>query len=195
MGGRGGGAHKCKCVISSIDYLVLPYTNCKLWKWDLLSLCLLNPKISYRHLTEISSCYYGPSPMKTLTRGPSLSPIKGVNFYRFLISASLSAIPLILHKWLLIITLINNSQKVVPDLHASMNASMNLNRFNMSFYCDDFFDKEIKWLKLLIIAWVARGIRVQKCFLSAERQGIFFSIFLAALQPNSFSACFWGLCF
>ena len=116
--------------------------------------------------------------MKTLTRGPSLSPIKGVNFYRFLISASLSAIPLILHKWLLMITLINNSQKVVPDLHASMNASMNLNRFNMSFYCDDFFDKEIKWVKLPIIAWVARGIRLQKGFLSAERQGIFFPFFL-----------------
>ena len=173
MGGRGG-AHKGKCMISSIDYLLLHTPNCKPWKWNLLSLCLLNPKISYRHLTEISSRYYGPSLMRTLTRGPSLSPIKGVNFYSFLISASLSGIPLILHKWLLMITLINNSEKVVPDLHASMNASMNLNRFNMSFYCDDFFDKEIKWVKLLIIAWVARGIRVQKCFLSAERQGIFF---------------------
>ena len=130
-------------------------------------------------------------PIRTLTRGPSLSAIKGVNFYGFLILASLSAVPLILHEWLLMITLINNSEKVVPDLHASMN----LNRFNMSFYCDDFFDKEIKWVKLLIIAWVARGMRVQKCFLLAERQGIFFSIFLAALQPNSFSGYFWGLCF
>lgn len=55
---------------------------------------------------------------------------------------------------------------------------MNLNHFNMSFYCDDFFDKEIKWVKLLIITWVARGMRVQKCFLSAERQGICFPFFL-----------------
>ena len=78
--------------------------------------------------------------MRTLTRGPSLSPIKGVNFYSFLISASLSAVPLILREQLLMITLINNSEKVVPDLHASMN----LNHFNMPFYCDDFFDKEIK---------------------------------------------------
>ena len=67
----------------------------------------------------------------------------GGNFYSFLISTSLSAIPFILHEWLLMITLINNSEKVVPDLHASMNASMNLNHFNMSFYCDDFFNKEI----------------------------------------------------
>ena len=116
--------------------------------------------------------------MRTLTQGPSLSPIKGENFYSFLISASLSGIPLILQEWLLMITLINNSEKVVPDLHASMNASMNLNHFNMSFYCDDFFDKEIKWVKLLIIPWVATGMRVQKCFLLAERQGIFFPFFL-----------------
>lgn len=157
MGGRGEHT-KAKVWFLPLTILCYHTPNCKPWKWNLLSLCLLNPKISYRHLTEISSHYYGPSPMRTLTGSPSLSPIKVVNFYSFLISASLSAIPLILHEWLLMITLINNSEKVVPDLHASMN----LNRFNMSFYCDDIFDKEIKWLKLLIIAWVARGMRVQK---------------------------------
>ena len=169
-GGGGGGERKANVCFLPLTILCYHTPNCKPWKWNLLSLCLLNPKISYRHLTEISSRYYGPSPIRTLTRGPSLSAIKGVNFYGFLILASLSAVPLILHEWLLMITLINNSEKVVPDLHASMN----LNRFNMSFYCDDFFDKEIKWVKLLIIAWVARGMRMQKCFLLAERQGIFF---------------------
>lgn len=97
------------------------------------------------------------------------------------------------------INLINNSEKVVPDLHESMN----LNHFKVFFYCADFLDKEIKIAfrslkeisKTAIIAWVARGMRVQECFLLERRQGIFFSIFLAALQPNSFSGCFWGLCF
>lgn len=49
--------------------------------------------------------------------------------------------------------------------------------------------------KSAIIARVAGGMRVQECFLLERGQGIFFSIFLAALQPNSFSGCFWGLCF
>ena len=178
--GEGGGGRKANVCFLPLTILCYHSPNCKPWKWNLLSLCLLNPKISYRHLTEISSRYYGPSPIRTLTRGPSLSAIKGVNFYGFLILASLSAVPLILHEWLLMITLINNSEKVVPDLHASMN----LNRFNMSFYCDDFFDKEIKWVKLLIIAWVARGMRMQKCFLLAERQGIFFFPFFLQLYSQ-----------
>ena len=64
------------------------------------------------------------------------------NFYSFIISASLSAILLILHELLLMINLINNSEKVVPDLHASMN----LNHFKVFFNCADFLDKEIKLL-------------------------------------------------
>ena len=174
MGGRGGEHTKANEWFLRLTILYYHTPNCKPGKWNLLSLCLLNPKISYRHLTEISPRYYGPSPMRTLTQGPSLSPIKGENFYSFLISASLSGIPLILQEWLLMITLINNSEKVVPDFHVSMNASMNLNHFNMSFHCDDFFDKEIKWVKLLIIAWVARGMRLQSAFSRQRDKGFFF---------------------
>ena len=36
-------------------------------------------KINYRHLTEINSRYYGLSLQKTLTQGPTVSAIKGVD--------------------------------------------------------------------------------------------------------------------
>ena len=36
-------------------------------------------KINYRHLTEINSRYYGLQLQKTLTQGPTVSAIKGVD--------------------------------------------------------------------------------------------------------------------